>query len=489
MKKTILENILPQIPSQQIRQNEYSRWDKPESKRGSESLKRKAKLSGMTSKSQNVFILTFGCQMNTYDSELMAGILHEQGYQQVFEPTDAGLIIINTCSVRKHAEDRAFSNLWDLYNQAPKSGKKPIFCVAGCTAKKMGEEIFKKYPFVDLVVSPANIYDLPKILNAFQKTGKRQLQIQNRTDYIKRNFPVIHANKVKALVTIMQGCENYCAYCVVPFVRGKEISRPVRNIVAEIKGLIKKGYKEVTLLGQNVNSYHDGKNDFTGLLKKISSLPGLLRVRFMTNHPKDMSDKLIKVIGKLDKVCGHIHLPLQSGSDKILEKMNRGYTAAHFLNLVNKLHRSKPDIAITTDIIVGFPGETKKDFQETLSVVKQAKFDASFIFKYSPRPGTTAAELADDVSAAEKQRRLEKINQAQQKIARELSLSLIGQTIEVLVEDLATDGKNLFGKTAGYRTVVIQAPPKFIGQLIPVKITSAKNWTLFGKSAINRQPI
>lgn len=422
--------------------------------------------------------------MNIYDSELMAGILHAQRYQQVFKPKDAGLIIINTCSVRKHAEERAFANLWDLFHQAPKSGKKPIFCVAGCTAKKMGEEIFRKYPFVDIVVSPANLYDLPKIIKIFSRTSQKQLAIKNQTSYIKKNFPVIHTNKIKALVTIMQGCENYCAYCVVPFVRGKEISRPLKNIVAEVRELVKKDYREVTLLGQNVNSYHDGKKDFSALLKKINSLSGLLRVRFMTNHPKDMSDKLIKTIGKLDKVCGHIHLPLQSGSDQVLKAMNRGYTAAHFLNLINKLRRSKPDIAITTDIIVGFPGETKKDFRKTLSIVKRAKFDASFVFKYSPRPGTTAAELADDVSAAEKQRRLELINQAQQKIARELSHSLIGQNVEVLVEDLATDGKNLFGKTAGYRTVIINAPPEYIGQLIPVKITTAKTWTLFGKSAI-----
>jgi tRNA-2-methylthio-N6-dimethylallyladenosine synthase len=297
---------------------------------------------------------------------------------------------------------------------------------------------------------------------------------------------VIHANKIKALVTIMQGCNNYCAYCVVPYVRGAEISRPIKNIVAEAKDLVKKGYREITLLGQNVNSYHDGKNDFTDLLKKISSLPGLLRVRFMTNHPKDMSGALIKAIGKLDKVCGHVHLPLQSGSDRILKAMNRGYTAAHFMGLVNALRRAQPDIAITTDIIVGFPGETKQDFQKTLVLVKQAKFDASFVFKYSPRPGTSAADLTDDVSAAEKQRRLELINLAQQKIARELSQSLIGKTMDVLVEDLATDGKNLFGKTAGYRTVIIKAPPAYIGQLIPIKITSAKNWTLYGKSAIRK---
>jgi tRNA-2-methylthio-N6-dimethylallyladenosine synthase len=439
---------------------------------------------GMTTKGQNFFVLTFGCQLNSHDSELMAGILHAHGYQQVFEPKDAGLIIINTCSVRKHAEQRAFSNLWDLYNQVPKKAKMPIFCIAGCTAKKMGEEIFRKYPFVDMVVSPANIYDLPKIINNFNKTGQKQLAIKNQTSYIKKNFPVIHTNKVKALVTIMQGCENYCAYCVVPYVRGREISRPLKNITAEVRDLVKKGYREVTLLGQNVNSYHDGKNDFTDLLRKISGLPGLLRIRFMTNHPKDMSDKLIRTIGQLDKVCGHIHLPLQSGSDKILKAMNRGYTAAHFMNLVNKLRRAKPDIAITTDIIVGFPGETKKDCQRTLSVIKQAKFDASFVFKYSPRPGTTAAELADDVSASEKQQRLEMINQAQQKIARKLSQGLIGKNVEVLVEDLATDCKNLFGKTAGYRTVIIKAPSAYIGQLIPVKITSAKNWTLFGKSAI-----
>ncbi len=435
------------------------------------------------------FITTFGCQMNTYDSELMAGILHAHGYQQVFEPQDAGLIIINTCSVRKHAEERAFSNLWDLYHLHSKKAKKPVFCVAGCTAKKMGKEIFQKYPFVDLVVSPSNLYDLPKLVNTFQKTRQKQLAIKDRTGYIKKNFPVIHANKIKALVTIMQGCNNYCAYCVVPYVRGKEISRPLKNITAEVKNLMKKGYREVTLLGQNVNSYHDGRNDFSSLLKKISSLPGLLRVRFMTNHPKDMSGSLIKAIGKLDKVCGHIHLPLQSGSDRVLKAMNRGYTAAHFLGLIKALRRTKPDIAITTDIIVGFPGETKKDFQKTLALVKQAKFDASFVFKYSPRPGTKAAGSANDVSAAEKQRRLELINLAQQKIARELSQSMIGKKVEVLIEDLATDGKNLFGKTAGYRTVIIKAPPVYIGQIIPVKITSAKNWTLYGKSAINRHPI
>jgi tRNA-2-methylthio-N6-dimethylallyladenosine synthase len=279
----------------------------------------------------------------------------------------------------------------------------------------------------------------------------------------------------------MQGCENYCSYCVVPFVRGQEISRPLKNILSEIKGLVKQGYKEVTLLGQNVNSYRDGKADFTNLLAKVNDLAGLKRIRFMTSHPKDMSDKLIEAMAGLEKVCGHVHLPLQSGSDRILKKMNRGYTSAHFLGLVRKLKRANPGITITTDIIVGFPGETSQDFQNTLKVVGQAKFDASFIFKYSPRPGTAASLLEDNVPAAEKQRRLEAVNKLQQEIARRISRGLVGQNLEVLVEDLATDQKNLFGKTTGYRTVVINGTKSHIGKLVPVKITACKNWTLYGK--------
>ncbi len=419
--------------------------------------------------------------MNTYDSEVIAGILHANGYQQIFDPKDAGLIIINTCSVRKHAEERAFANLWDLYHEAPKTAKKPIFCVAGCTAKKMGKEILKKYPFVDIVVSPSNLYDLPKIIATCQKTKKPQLQIEDKIGYIKKNFPVIHTGKIKALVTIMQGCDNYCSYCVVPFVRGKEISRPIKNIVTEIKSLVKKRYKEVTLLGQNVNSYRDGKNDFTDLLKRVNAIPGLKRIRFMTNHPKDMSDKLINTMAKLDKVCRHVHLPLQSGSDWILTKMNRGYTTAHFLGLVRELRQAVPGITITTDIIVGFPGETEDNFRATMEVARQAEFDAAFVFKYSPRPGTNAGLLKDSVPAEIKQSRLEKVNRLQQETALRISRGLIGKTLEVLVEDLATDRKHLFGKTAGYRTVVIKGPANCIGKLIPVKITACKNWTLYGK--------
>jgi tRNA-2-methylthio-N6-dimethylallyladenosine synthase len=440
---------------------------------------------GMASKCPSVFIQTFGCQMNSYDSELIAGIMSKSGYKLVSSAQEAGVIIFNTCSVRKHAEDKFFSNLGRL-QELKDDGK--IFCVAGCTAKKLGEKIFSRAPYVDIIFSPANLYNLPKYLDEFKRTKQKQLHIEDNKDFIGRNYPIARENKIKAMVAIMQGCDNFCSYCVVPYARGREISRPAKNILAEVKELAGQGYKEVMLLGQNVNSYCEGQGSrvkgqgFVELLEEVNTIEGIKRIRFMTSHPKDVGDKLLRAIKDTAKVCEHIHLPVQSGSDKILAKMNRGYTAEHYLNLVDKLRRAVPDIAITTDLIVGFPGETARDFQATLRLMKEADFDAAYTFKYSSRPGTAAAEMDDDVPAEVKKERLEELSNLQEKITGRKNAALVGKTVEVLAE--GQDKKNphlLSGLTRTSKVVKFKGDKKLIGELVKVKITTSMVWSLEGE--------
>jgi len=361
--------------------------------------------SGMTPKCQTVYIRTFGCQMNVRDSEIILGMLQKEGYLETESPKEADVVIFNTCSVRKHAEERAISNMGMLLKARGK--KEKIFGIVGCTAQALKKDLFSRLPGLNIVCGPANIYDIPDLI---KKAIKKDTQVL-AVDRVKR--PLLRdcsfrTDNLKAYVSIMYGCNNFCSYCIVPYVRGRQLSRPLRHIIDEVKDLASRGCREITLLGQNVNSYGQdlkGKTDFTGLLEKLNRVAGIERIRFMTSHPKDASKRLFSAMRDLSKLCKHLHLPLQSGSDKILKLMNRGYSFSDYSGLIECLRKIIPGCNITTDIIVGFPQESEADFQKTYQAMQKIRFDQAFIFKYSPRPKTKAAELEDDVPLKVKQKR------------------------------------------------------------------------------------
>lgn len=432
-----------------------------------------------------VFVKTFGCQMNVKDSETILGMLRGNGYALADSPEKSDVILFNTCSVRAHAEERAINNvaaLRALKEQTPKI----IIGIVGCMAKAKGKELFKKLPHLDFISGPANIYDIPDIIGKIVKNRNgsplRLAAINNKRRDVRHDMRgAMYAVQKSpcALLNITEGCDNYCSYCVVPYARGHEVSRPIRDILKEAKCLIASGVKDITLLGQNVNSY---KPSFAKLLEAIDKIAGDCRIRFMTNHPKDASEELFRAMRDLKSVCEHIHLPVQSGSDKILKRMNRRYTRAHYLKLVESLRRYVPDCAVTTDIIVGFPGETDSDFKKTQDIMRKADFDSSFIFKYSPRPLTKASRLKDDVPKKVKEER----NQALLELQRQLSLkkneALIGKTIEVLSEGEAKKGAGLFGSTRANKSVIFSGKKNMIGKFVNVKIKRATPSTLIGET-------
>lgn len=411
------------------------------------------------------FLKTMGCQMNMADSEIISNHMRLCDIKPAESFKDADLIIMNTCTVRAMAEHKALSFLGEVKKRTV--NKKVI--VTGCAAEQWGESIKKRYPMIKLVVGAKDIEHFPVLFDkAFDF-------VPSLTPYSLHLTPA-----VSSLVTIMRGCENFCSYCIVPYVRGKEISKPWKDIVKEIAALVKNGTKEIMLLGQNVNSYRvKGQvNDFTDLLEKINKINGLERIRFMTSHPKDLSAKLINAMATLDKVCNHIHLPLQSGSDKILKKMNRGYTSKDYLNLIHKLRKSIPDISITTDILVGFPTETDSDFNKTLKLIKQADFDFLFAFKYSPREGTKSSKMKDSVSQSDKEARLAKVLEISNGISTGKNAKLVGTKQDVLVEEK----RDLLyvGSTGNNKKVFFKASKVKSGMIVNVKITDSKINSLIG---------
>ena len=362
---------------------------------------------------KKVFIKNFGCQMNVRDSEIILGMLKERGYAQARSEEDADVILFNTCSVRQHAENRVWSNIGRLRGNTKTIG------IVGCMAQNYKEEIFRRLPHVDLVCGPANIYDIPDLLEKTIKDKAQVLAVDRSSRPLYNDGCGFRLDTAGAFVSIMYGCNNFCSYCIVPFVRGRERSRPLKHILDEVSALAQKGYKEITLLGQNVNSYGKdlrGKINFAKLLEKLDRINAGVRIGFMTSHPKDASLQLFRAIRDLPSVSKHLHLPLQSGSDKILRLMNRGYTLADYFKLVDSLRRLVPNVNLTTDIIVGFPGETKSDFNKTYQAMRKIRFDAAFIFKYSPRPKTKAAELEDCLPQKEKQRRNNSLLKLQRRI-------------------------------------------------------------------------
>ncbi len=425
--------------------------------------------------SKAFFLETFGCQMNVVDSEQIADLLQGIGYQQVDSAEQADLVLLNTCSVRDKAERRVYGHLGRF---KPIKDQRPdlIIGVGGCVAQQEGERMLDKVPYLDLVFGTHNIHKLPELVAQVEQRRKRG----SETDFLDREtrlqlFPERSLRSgVTRFVTVMQGCDNFCSYCIVPHVRGREISRPSSEILTEIEMLVEQGIREITLLGQNVNSYGLKEQDeisFAELLHRVNQVAGLERIRFATSHPKDLTDELIGCFGTLDKLCKHVHLPFQSGSDRILKLMNRGYSAADYLHKVEKLKAVCPEIRLTTDIIVGFPGENEEDFLETLQLVDRVGYCDAYTFLYSPRVETAAAKMADPESAQSKQERFERLLELQQSHSDRIWRSDAGQVQEVLVEGVSKQGAGqLFGRTTWNRIVNFSGAESLIGTTQKVKI-------------------
>jgi tRNA-2-methylthio-N6-dimethylallyladenosine synthase len=430
-------------------------------------------------------IETWGCQMNEHDSEKMAGMLEELGYKETSRRDDADIIIFNTCLIRENAELKVYGRLGEL---KPLKKKNPdlLIAVCGCMMQKkeIRELIKEKYSFVDIVFGTHNIHKLQEFVLNHTQVSDMLMDVWEDGIEIVEGLPSKRKYSFKAFVNVMYGCNNFCTYCVVPYTRGRERSRNPEDIINEITDLAKKGYKEVTLLGQNVNSYGktlEKKTSFAELLRMINEIQGIERIRFMTSHPKDLSDELIYAIRDCDKVCEHIHLPFQAGSNKILKLMNRKYTKEQYLDLVYKLRSEVPNISVTTDIIVGFPGETEEDFEHTLDVVKKARFDSAFTFLYSVREGTRAATMENQVPDNIKHERFQRLINLLNPIVYENNQKLKDKTVEVLVEGVSKNDNNvLTGRTRTNKLVHFKGDKKLISKLVDIKITTPKTWYLEG---------
>ena len=434
------------------------------------------------------FINTFGCQMNAHDSEKINGMLRQMGYAPADDEKNADFIIYNTCCVRENAENKVYGNLGYL-KHAKKDNPDMKIALCGCMMQQptVIETIRKKYRHVDIVFGTFNLYKLPELIMTNIESGAPVFDIWQKHAEIVEDLPTVRKYKFKASVNIMFGCNNFCSYCIVPYVRGRERSRRPEDIVAEIKALAADGVKEVMLLGQNVNSYGRGlekETSFAELLRMVNEIEGLKRIRFMTSHPKDLSDELIKAMAECDKVCNHLHLPFQAGSDRILEQMNRRYTKAHYLELANKVRRAVPDIALTTDIMVGFPGETEEDVLETIDVVKKVRFASAFTFIYSKRTGTPAAEMENQVPEDVVKGYFNKLLDEVNTVVYEINQSKLGKTYEVLVDDISGgDADFVTGRTTDNTLVHFRGCKDLIGELVNVKITESKPFYLIGEKS------
>jgi tRNA-2-methylthio-N6-dimethylallyladenosine synthase len=423
--------------------------------------------------------------MNVHDSEKIEGILEGLNYFKTDTIKNADLVIINTCCVRENAELKVYGQLGKL--KVLKTERPDLLIgICGCMMQQQDvvDNIFKKYPHVDFIFGTHNLHDLPKILDKAIECKETYIDIWEKEGEIIERIPTKRAPGIKAWVNIMYGCNNFCTYCIVPYVRGRERSRDPKDIVGEINHLVKGGYKEITLLGQNVNSYGKDLNDkftFPELLAKIDKETEISRVRFMTSHPKDLTDELIEAMAKYPSLCEHIHLPVQSGSNEILKKMNRMYNREHYFGLVKKLKDAIPNIAITTDIIVGFPGESEDHFYETLDLVERCAFDTAFTFKYSIRKGTPAEKMGNQISEEIKSKRLDNLMVKLNEISKIKNLEMEGQIVEVLVEGQSKNKiQNLTGRTRTFKLINFEGTKDIIGKIIKVKVTEAKTWSLEG---------
>lgn len=430
------------------------------------------------------YILTYGCQMNVRDSEIMAGLLEGMGYTAADAPENAGIILFNTCSVRHSAENKVYGKLGEIMVLKRKNPE-ILIAFGGCMAQLPQVREKLKKSGVDVVFGTHNIHELPHLIATARTEKQPVYQVWEREGMMVEPMPSQRRSGLSAYVNIMYGCNNFCSYCIVPYTRGRERSRHPQDIVKELEEIASQGYQEVTLLGQNVNSYGHGLEkdvDFADLLEMASAVEGIERIRFTTSHPKDMSDKLIDAVAVLPKVCEHIHVPLQAGSNEVLRRMNRHYTREHYLELAHKIRQHIPGVAITSDLIVGFPGETEEDFLDTLDMVKKVRFEAAFTFMYSPRSGTRAAAWEEQLGLEEKKERLQRLNQVQYQIATEINQSMQDSIKEVLVEGPSkTNPEKLTARTRTNQIVIFSGPKDLIGQLINVRITEARTFSLFGE--------
>lgn len=432
------------------------------------------------------YVHTYGCQGNVSDSERIKGRLYEMGYVFTEDREEADFVLFNTCAVREHAEDRVFGNVGAL-KPIKNRNRDMIIALCGCMMQQphVAERIKRSYPYVNLVFGTFVIHRLPELLYKVLSNGKRVFMTDETAGEIAENVPVYRDRDFKTWLPVMYGCNNFCSYCVVPYVRGRERSRSPEAVIAEARELIAMGAKEITLLGQNVNSY--GKNspgsvNFPQLLRMINDLPGDFKIRFMTSHPKDCTKELLETMAECKKVARHLHLPFQSGNDRILKEMNRHYDRQQYLELINYAKKLMPDISLTSDIIVGFPGETYEEFLDTISLLEEVKFTSLFTFIFSPRKGTKAEKMDDPVPYKEKSRWFSELLKVQERIASERCASMLGQTYEVLVEGFTKeDDGRLTGRTDGSINIDFEGDPSLIGTYVKVKVTNALNWILSGE--------
>ena len=439
---------------------------------------------------KKLYIKTFGCQMNEYDSGKMADLLHaDEGMVMTDTPEDADVVLLNTCSIREKAEDKVFSDLGRL-RELKKTKPNLLIGVGGCVASQEGQQIISRAPYVDVVFGPQTLHRLSDLIAQRRETGRPQVDISFPEIEKFDHLPASRQTRGSAYVSIMEGCSKYCSYCVVPYTRGEEVSRPFDDVLTEVAGLAAQGVKEIVLLGQNVNAYLGKMGDteeiadFALLIEYIAEIPGVERIRFTTSHPKEFTQRLIDVYAKVPKLVSHLHLPVQHASDSVLSAMKRGYTALEYKSIIRKMRAVRPDLTLSSDFIVGFPGETDEDFAKLLKMVEELNFDNSFCFIFSARPGTPAANLSDDTPYEVKLKRLQTLLALVESQANQISKNMLGNIERVLVEGLAKDGVNLQGRAANNRVIHFTAPNQdiesLIGQMVDIRITEVLNYTLRG---------
>ena len=443
-------------------------------------------LHAQRGKAVHALVDTFGCQQNVADSQHIMGMLEAMGCDFVTEPAEADIIVLNTCAIRDHAEKRVYGNLGAL-THTKKANPEQIICLCGCMAQRpeVAEKVRQSYRHVDLVFGPQALWKFPELLYQVYTRRGRVFSVENEHGSIAEGMPVVREGRTRAWVSIMYGCNNFCSYCIVPYVRGRERSRDPEQIIREVRELAAEGYKEITLLGQNVNSY--GKDlgtgyDFADLLSALDEIPGDYLIRFMSSQPKDASFKLFDTMARCKHVAKQLHLPVQSGCDRVLRAMNRPYDKARYLELITYARKVMPELVLTSDVIIGFPGETEAEAMETVALVEQVRFDALFTFIFSPRPGTPAAKLDDPVPRAEKQVWFDRLCDAQNKISEEIHAQYVGRTLRCLIDGQSDDSRwPLTARTAGGRLVHLVGDASAIGNYHDVKITDSNTWALFGE--------
>lgn len=429
---------------------------------------------------RRIFIETYGCQMNVSDTELMMGVLKSAGFRPASGVEDADVVLLNTCAIRERAEERVVGRLSQL-SRLKRVRPDLVLGVSGCMAKHLAEELLNRLPYVDLVVGPDSYRRLPELIGEAAGNPALDVRLDRHEDYLE--LDPVRREGTNAWITIMRGCDKFCTFCIVPYVRGRERSVPAGDLLRQVRMAASEGFREVTLLGQTVNSYNDGETDFADLLKMVAGVEGIRRIRFTSPHPSDFSEKLIDTLAEESKICRFIHLPVQSGSDRVLKAMKRTYTTGRYLDLVERLRSALPGLCLSTDVIVGFPGEEDADFESTMALMRQIRYDSAFMFKYSPRKGTVAyREIPDTVPEAGKAQRLQAVIAQQTRISGEINRRCVGQLQKVLVEGDARRGEGLaVGKSDGFKTVVFPKDGVRTNTFVDVRITDATSHTLIGR--------